>query len=296
MIEKKDPIHEIEKRTQQVVRLYQEGRCVEAVDLAQRVAELAQSQLDEPSAIASLNNLGAVLQRQGESARAEACYRQALEMRQRLDPAERYPQGHPHLVTSLNNLATVVAQAPGKRRFLPASGVVPPRFTLAPHVHPAPVSPRTPERIVLWVKGPREGGFQRWRWIGPPGQTWKAEGVWVTPVTVRELRQAISNPLLRLARGCLPFLRRREQETAPVPLPTGGWAEALGLPRHDAALVWVEAGSQPLDAATVAEFWDEVESCEQMGPHLFLVLGVRVDASTQPAEAGSSPSTLPRDP
>lgn len=38
-------------------------------------------------------------------AKAEPLYRRALEMVEGMYPKGRYPQGHPHLATSLNNLA-----------------------------------------------------------------------------------------------------------------------------------------------------------------------------------------------
>jgi tetratricopeptide (TPR) repeat protein len=48
--------------------------------------------------------MGFLLQAQGEYAKAEPFYRDALGMNQKLYPKTRYPDGHPHLASSLNNL------------------------------------------------------------------------------------------------------------------------------------------------------------------------------------------------
>lgn len=61
----------------------------------------------------SLNNLGSVLRKQGEHARAEEYLRQALEMTKRLYSADRYPQGHLDMASGLNNMGSVV-QSQGK--------------------------------------------------------------------------------------------------------------------------------------------------------------------------------------
>jgi tetratricopeptide (TPR) repeat protein len=57
---------------------------------------------------ASLNQLGAVLLSQGEHEEALKHFRRALQLRQALYPAEKYPRGHPDLAQSLNNVATVL--------------------------------------------------------------------------------------------------------------------------------------------------------------------------------------------
>ena len=52
----------------------------------------------------SLNNLGCLLQAQGDYGEARGYLERALAMSQALYPKERYPQGHPDLASSLNNL------------------------------------------------------------------------------------------------------------------------------------------------------------------------------------------------
>jgi tetratricopeptide (TPR) repeat protein len=49
-----------------------------------------------------------LLQARGEYARAEPFFRDALAMRQRLYPEGKYPDGHPELARSLNNLGALL--------------------------------------------------------------------------------------------------------------------------------------------------------------------------------------------
>jgi CHAT domain-containing protein/tetratricopeptide (TPR) repeat protein len=57
-----------------------------------------------PDLAISLNNLGFLLQAQGDHSGARGYFQRALAMRAALYPQERYPQGHPDLAVSLNNL------------------------------------------------------------------------------------------------------------------------------------------------------------------------------------------------
>jgi tetratricopeptide (TPR) repeat protein len=92
------------------VQLDREGRGMEAVAVARQEVALCRRLLGEahPRLATSLNNLGSLLQDQGESARPLSLYRQALAMRQRLYPESRYPAGHPDLANSLNNLGSLL--------------------------------------------------------------------------------------------------------------------------------------------------------------------------------------------
>ena len=65
-----------------------------------------------PDLATSLNNMGLLLQKQGNYGEARGYLQRALEMVQALYPKERYPQGHPDLAPSLNNLGGVL-QAQG---------------------------------------------------------------------------------------------------------------------------------------------------------------------------------------
>ena len=56
----------------------------------------------------SLNNLGVLLQAQGDYGEARGYLERALAMNEALYPKERYPQGHPDLAGSLNNLGCLL--------------------------------------------------------------------------------------------------------------------------------------------------------------------------------------------
>jgi CHAT domain-containing protein len=61
-----------------------------------------------PHLAISLNNLGLLLQAQGEYGQALDYLQQALQMDRQLYPKQRYPQGHPGLAIDLNNLGTLL--------------------------------------------------------------------------------------------------------------------------------------------------------------------------------------------
>jgi len=56
----------------------------------------------------SLNNLGGLLQDQGEHAKALSCFQRALQMYESLYPKDQFPGGHPLLAMSLNNLGNLL--------------------------------------------------------------------------------------------------------------------------------------------------------------------------------------------
>ncbi len=61
-----------------------------------------------PDLAMSLNNLGTLLQAQGDHGGARAYHERALAMRQALYPQDRYPNGHPNLAASLNDLGELL--------------------------------------------------------------------------------------------------------------------------------------------------------------------------------------------
>ncbi len=97
-----EALAEAEGLNEQVVRLYQQGKYSEAIELAERVLAIRKEILepDHPSVATSLNNLAALYRSMGRYAKAEPLYQQSLAIRkQQLGP------DHPHVATSLNNLA-----------------------------------------------------------------------------------------------------------------------------------------------------------------------------------------------
>jgi tetratricopeptide (TPR) repeat protein/CHAT domain-containing protein len=89
------------KLNRQVVKLYNQGKFNEAIDIAEEALNLAQSLYpgDHPDVATSLNNLAALYDSQGRYSEAECLYLQALEMRKRL-----FNGDDPDVATSLNNL------------------------------------------------------------------------------------------------------------------------------------------------------------------------------------------------
>jgi CHAT domain-containing protein/Tfp pilus assembly protein PilF len=79
----------------------------------QRLYPKEQYAQGHPELASSLNNLGLLLQAQGEYAKALPFLLDALAMNKKLYPKEQYPQGHPQLAHSLNNLGFVL-QAQGE--------------------------------------------------------------------------------------------------------------------------------------------------------------------------------------
>ena len=65
-----------------------------------------------PDLANSLNNLGYLLQAQGDYGGARGYHERALAMHEALYPKDRYPHGHPDLAVSLNNLGSLL-QAQG---------------------------------------------------------------------------------------------------------------------------------------------------------------------------------------
>jgi CHAT domain-containing protein len=102
-------LRQAEQWNNQVFQLWQEGKSEEALPRAKKALAARREILGENHRLTAQSwfNLGAQqkeLQRAGE---AERSYRHALRIRQNLYPQSRYPQGHPDLATSLNNLASL---------------------------------------------------------------------------------------------------------------------------------------------------------------------------------------------
>ncbi|MBW4671734.1 MAG: tetratricopeptide repeat protein [Cyanomargarita calcarea GSE-NOS-MK-12-04C] len=95
-------LQEAERLNQQVVQLYQQGKYIEAIPLAERALAIREKVLgrEHPDVASSLNNLAALYKSQGNYAKAEPLYLRALTIREKVLGRE-----HPDVATSLNNLA-----------------------------------------------------------------------------------------------------------------------------------------------------------------------------------------------
>ena len=98
-----DPAGGLALRAQEALR---RGQYQEAETLHDQVLAVHEKALGEqPTTATSISNLGSVLYLQGRYPAAEAAYRRALVMREKLLGAE-----HPDVATSLNNLANVLQE------------------------------------------------------------------------------------------------------------------------------------------------------------------------------------------
>ena len=100
----KDIQQQISKLNQQAVKLYQQGRYVEAIQPVSQLRDLASQYLgeDHPDFATDLNNLAALYRLMGNYAQAEPLYKQAMEILRKA-----LGEDHPDFATSLNNLAAL---------------------------------------------------------------------------------------------------------------------------------------------------------------------------------------------
>jgi CHAT domain-containing protein len=140
-----------------------------------------------------------------------------------------------------------------------------------------------PQRILLWLRGAHDERGRRWqRLSGHLIARAVREGVHVAPVRVAEFRQPGRSEFRRVFDR---FWSGPRQATGRYILPTGDWVEADGPSRGDALLAWTTESDSPLDAGRVDRLWPGKEGCRQLGPTVFLVLGVQ-----PPAESASPPA------
>jgi CHAT domain-containing protein/tetratricopeptide (TPR) repeat protein len=112
-----------------------------------------------PQLAGSLNNLGGLLQAQGDYGGARGYYQRALAMHQALYPKEQYPQGHPDLANSLNNLGGLLkdqgayGEARGYyQRALAMTAALYPRERY-PQGHPHLATCLNNLGVLLWAQG-----------------------------------------------------------------------------------------------------------------------------------------------
>jgi CHAT domain-containing protein/tetratricopeptide (TPR) repeat protein len=149
-----------------------------------------------------------------------------------------------------------------------------------------------PRRLLFWLKGPREGRFQHWQRIAadPRAELAAGEGISAAPARVTAFRQELAGKVRRLLRSW----NREPLGGTRFILPTGEWVEPVAPPREDALLAWADEPGGALDPAHIARRWPDGEAYTQLGPHLFLVLGVRLpDTGPPPADERGAPIPLP---
>jgi tetratricopeptide (TPR) repeat protein len=144
-------------------------------------------------------------------------------------------------------------------------------------------------RVVLWVPGRREGGFQYWERISNVARaSISAErGVGATSAKGTAARQRIGvfHRLLRPFRGSSAL-----QQWV---LPRGGFAESIGERRDGLLLAWALDQSKPLDGAAIQTRWPGNPQYRQLGPNFFLVWGIEAPlAANDRAQAEDRPQEL----
>jgi hypothetical protein len=148
-----------------------------------------------------------------------------------------------------------------------------PEFVLKPGVLRQATD--NPDEIVLWVRGAREEHARLWQRIAGDLRTrsLQAEGAWGCPVEVSALEEALPPPS-----KWAPLLRFLSRPAAPPPdaIPAAERVKEVGQPRGDAFLAWAEDPHEPLDAPRIARLWPGRRQAKQLGPQLFLVLGVEL--------------------
>ncbi|WP_422923987.1 hypothetical protein [Singulisphaera sp. PoT] len=158
-------------------------------------------------------------------------------------------------------------------------------FAIAPGIL---VEPASEGRVVLWLPGRREGGFQSWERIASiAGSSADADGGLLSvPVVAIEVRQALGLSLGKLARK----LMSRGADHGWT-LPNGESGEQVGAKRTDRRLVWAEAAGASLDVARIRGNWAQSRGCQEIGAGLFLISGIefaRPQAEVASAGAGGA--------
>jgi tetratricopeptide (TPR) repeat protein len=134
-------------------------------------------------------------------------------------------------------------------------------------------------RIVLWLRGGQEGGYQYWERIGSVARAeiTAGQGLCATPATSVRTRQRTRGFFGKL------FGRLGEGKADQVwTLPNGESAEQCGERLTDLVLVWPEDESKPLDEARVKDRWPRCKRLRRIGKCLFLVYGI--EAAAAPSE------------
>jgi tetratricopeptide (TPR) repeat protein len=142
-------------------------------------------------------------------------------------------------------------------------------LAFAPDVLPDPSA--SPGRIVLWVRGAREGRSVTWtRVSNVNGAEIRVVGnIASVPASVMSARQC--------GRGVLAQLRRWPRSDASrheLLLPTGETAERIGDRMTDVCLAWSTESSVPLDVCLVTSIWPDCRKARPLGKNLFVIEGV----------------------
>jgi Tfp pilus assembly protein PilF len=132
-------------------------------------------------------------------------------------------------------------------------------------------------RLILWVPGETEGGYQYWERIAnvARGEIVVEDGLCSTAAT--------AIPARRRVRGLLGKLLDRLGEgkaSRTFVLPSGESVEQHGERSVDALLVWSDETGVGLDEDRVRSRWPQARRFQRLGPRLFLVEGLGMRAAS----------------
>ena len=130
--------------------------------------------------------------------------------------------------------------------------------------------PSSGNRIVLWVPGARESGFQNWERIhGLAGKDVEENhGVCSVGAMLVPLRQSLPGLFAKVLR------RFRPPTGESWMTPSGEPAESVGPKRTDLLLVWSNTTGVTIDEQLIKERWPAAKDHRRLGSNLFLVSGI----------------------
>jgi tetratricopeptide (TPR) repeat protein len=147
-------------------------------------------------------------------------------------------------------------------------------------------------RLILWLSGEHDPGFQHWERITSVAHAdVKVEqGLCWLEATSIPARKAIKGGLGSIWRRVVPAKEKRV-----LHLPNGDSAEQCGERQAGLVLVWAQDATDLLDEARVRLRWPEANRFQRLGQNLFLVSGVNAIAA-KTAVAPPTPAPQPSTP
>src|SRR5262249_6336917 len=137
-------------------------------------------------------------------------------------------------------------------------------------------------RIVLWLPGERDRGFQYWERVAtlPRSEVAAEQGICATAATAIRARQRARS----LFGGLLPRFREEKGDQVWT-LPNGEAAEQCGERQTDLVLAWSEDEAGPLDETRLRSRWPQGQRFQPIARNLFLVSGVEPPVAGKKSES-----------
>jgi tetratricopeptide (TPR) repeat protein len=140
-------------------------------------------------------------------------------------------------------------------------------------------------RIIFWLPGREEQGFQHWERIAnvPGAEIAVEQGLCFTQATTLSARRKTHGFFGKLLAG----LKKTDGATSWL-LPSGGYAEQVGERQSGLLLVWYEEDSEAPDEARLQARWGGGHQLRKVGPNLFVVSPGQAD----PRASAEAPTVL----